>query len=211
MSLPTYSTNVTKTIPSYLYFQYQNDPDLNALVQAYNTLTQEYVDWFNNVNLPIYSGLNGALLDWVGQGIYGIPRPTLAGSASTVKGQIASYALDDVAISDLVDIQPTTIYTTPDDVYQRVLTWWYYKDDGFAFTIPWLKRRIYRFLYGINGTNPVFAYTANISVTFVETPSPTCNIVITNTPEPMGQYLEAAIQQQVLALPFRFSYNVTLS
>lgn len=211
MSLPTSTTNVTNTIPSYLYFQYINDPDLPSLISAYNTITQEYVDWFNDVNLPIYSGLSGPLLDWIGQGIYGIARPTLEGSSSTIMGQIASYAIDGVPISDLEILEPTTIYVTPDDIYKRIITWWYYKGDGFAFTIPWLKKRIYRFLFGINGTNPNPAFTPTISVTFTESPSPACNITITSTPEPVGQYLLAAIEQNVLGLPFRFSYNVTLS
>ena len=209
--LPTATTNVTKTIPSYLYFQYQNDPDLPSLIAAYNTITQNYVDWFNDANLPIYSGLSGSLLDWIGQGIYGLARPTLAGSSLSVIGQIATYAIDDVPISNLNEVQPTQIFTTPDDIYKRFMTWWLYRGDGYAFTIPWLKRRIYRFLYGINGTDPGVGFTPNISVTFSESPTPTCNIVITNAPAPVAQYLEAAIEQQVLALPFRFSYTVTLS
>ena len=37
--LPTSPTNVLKTIPSYLYFQYLDDQNLPALISAYNTLT----------------------------------------------------------------------------------------------------------------------------------------------------------------------------
>jgi len=211
MSLPTSTTNVTQTIPSYLYFQYQNDPDLPSLISAYNTMTQNYLDWFNDVNLPIYSGLNGPLLDWVGQGIYGIARPTLQGSSSSFEGQIASYTIDDLPISAIEKISGTTIFETPDDIYKRLITWFYFKSDGFAFTIPWLKRRIYRFLYGANGTNPSPVFTPTISVTFTESsPVPLCTIALTGTPSPVTQYFQAAVQNGALGLPFRFIYNVTI-
>ena len=179
MSLPTSPTSVTKTIPSYLYFQYQDDQDLPSLIDAYNTMTQEYVDWFNSINLPVYSGLSGALLDWVGQGIYGIFRPTIGSETSSFSGQIASYTIDDLPISDIKKTSTSNTFETPDDIYQRLLTWWFFKADGFAFSIPWLKRRIYRFLYGINGTNPNPTFTPQISVVFTETtPIPTCAIKI---------------------------------
>ena len=90
--LPTSTTSATKTIPSYLYWQYQNDPDIAAFVTVYNQDTQSIVDWFNSVNLPIYTQLSGNLLDWVGQGVYGYPRPIIGSSkVLDIKGQINSY------------------------------------------------------------------------------------------------------------------------
>ena len=226
MSLPTSSTNVLKTIPSYLYFQYIDDPDLPSLIASYNALTQEYVDWFNNINLPVYTGLQGALLDWVGQGVYGLPRPSLStASVGTVYGPIGgSYYHGSAASGPTPNMVPAidtfqakTInisYDTPDDIYKRVLTWWFYKGDGFVFSIPWLKRRIARFMFGVNGTDISMPFTPDISVTFNEStsPLPTCEISIAhNSSNPVAAYFQAAIENGVLSVPFRFSYSVTLT
>ena len=142
--LPTSTTNVTGILPSYLYFQYQNDPDLPALIDAYNAMAQEYLDWFNNINLPIYTGLSGALLDWAVQGIYGLQRPVFASeSIDAVFGQIGSvkhHGIDPpepniaLAISSTQVYKTSTVYDTPDDIYKRVLTWWFYKGDGYDFS-----------------------------------------------------------------------------
>ncbi len=134
---PVYSTNspgVTKTIPSYLYALYQDDDDLQAFVAEQNNLTQSYVDWFNQIGLPIYTGplIVGYFLDWVSQGLYGYKRP--------------------VGMSD--------------DILKRALTWHFYKGDGKYFDVRWLKRRIMRFLQGVNGTDQGTSTTYDVNVTF---------------------------------------------
>ncbi|EPB4501580.1 hypothetical protein [Yersinia enterocolitica] len=53
-----------------------------------------------------------------------------------------------------------------DDVFKRVMTWNYYKGDGFNFTIPWLKRRIMRFLTGVDGVDVLNDQRWSISVLF---------------------------------------------
>lgn len=215
MSLPVSTTNITQTLPSYLYFQYQNDQDLPSLINAYNTLTQEYVDWFNDINLPVYTGLSGALLDWVGQGLYGLQRPAIAkASYLYVKGATDSYATLGLPTDAAEEMGAVVLPNIPDDIYKRMLTWWFFKGDGFDFSIPWLKRRIYRFLYGANGTNPMPSFTPTISVTFNEstTPIPTCAIEITDTVDnsTVSTYFKAFVDSELLCLPFRFQYDVTL-
>jgi hypothetical protein len=179
MSLPTSPTSVTQTIPSYLYFQYQNDPDLPSLIDAYNTITQNYVNWFNGVNLPIYPTLSygtgtNPLLDWIATGIYGYPRPQLSANASRViLGATATYmmAAFPTAIATAKfkpngqPVRAGTYAVVDDDIYCRCLTWNFYKGDGFQFTIPWLKRRIQRFFYGPNGVSPQVNFTPNIGIT----------------------------------------------
>lgn len=227
MSLPATPTSVTKTIPSYLYFQYIDDQDLPTLIASYNSLTQEYVDWFNNVNLPVYTGLQDGLLEWVGMGVYGITRPAF--STTTINGIVgpiasvpyhgpaASGPTPNIAnaISSTQLYLSSTNYDTPDDIYKRVLTWFFYKGDGFNFSIPWLKQRIARFLFGTNGTDVSPPFTPTISVTFNDAtvPLPTCTITISNSSSlgPIATYFEAAVETGVLALPFRFTYIVTLS
>ncbi|MES2048843.1 MAG: hypothetical protein V4447_10610 [Pseudomonadota bacterium] len=130
---------LTQTIPSYAYVQYNDDADIVGFVNAFNVMAQEYVDFFNQIGLPIYTGpmIAGALLDWVAAGLYGFQRPALSGG---------------VLVSD--------------DVFKRIITWHFYKGDGKVFDIRWLKRRIMRFLAGADGTDPGISQTYQISVTF---------------------------------------------
>jgi hypothetical protein len=128
------SPGLPLVIPSYLYTWYQDDDDLQAFVATYNSMTQTYVNWFNQIGLPIYPGvlIVGSLLDWVAEGIYGYTR--LAGMS--------------------------------DDILKRTLTWLFYKGDGKYFNVVWLKRRVMRFLEGINGTDQGTATTYQVSVSF---------------------------------------------
>lgn len=131
-------------IPAYVYREYADDQDVQAFFANYNTAAQQFLTWFATIGLPIYTGLSTQgqtglitpLLDWVGVGLYGIPRPTLGNSLVS------------------------------DDVYQRCMTWALYKGDGTLFNIRWLKRRIMRFLEGTNGTDPGINQTYQISVRF---------------------------------------------
>ena len=50
-------------IPSYLYQQYQGDDALQAFVDAENVMAQEWLNWWNLINLPVWSGLTNGLLD----------------------------------------------------------------------------------------------------------------------------------------------------
>lgn len=127
---------LTTTIPSYVYYEYSDDSDLQAFARSYNTLTQQYVTWFAAIGLPIYTGLTGPLLDWIANSTYGYYRPTLGGELAT------------------------------DDVFQRCLTWEFFKGDGTQFTIAWLKRRVERWLGGPNGVDPGVNQTYQVSVTF---------------------------------------------
>lgn len=155
---------LTQTIPSYLYQQYADDDDLQAFVAAYNEATQTYVDWFAQVSLPYYPGLSGDLLTWVGQGLYGLPRTAIQRSGNTAQGPLNSLALN---TQPLNFFQPgvQTVFNLDDDSYQRILTWNFYKGDGNTFDIRWLKRRIMRFLIGVNGSAPNVDQTYAISVT----------------------------------------------
>jgi hypothetical protein len=141
------------TINSYLYQQYADDDDLQAFVAAYNQATQTYVDWFNNVGLPFYPGLDAPLLDWVAQGLYGLARTSLASPSSTSLGMLNTQMLN-VAVLNGYTPSTTAYYNVSDDVFKRILTWNFYKGDGKRFCARWLKRRIMRFIVGENGLDP---------------------------------------------------------
>ena len=201
------STTLQKTIPSYLYQQYTDDDDLQAFVDSYNTIAQQYVNTFNQLNLPVYTQLSGDLLDWVGQGVYGYPRPTLPGTGPTNIGPLDTYGPNDQVPLNYQQSTPGTSYVTTDDIYQRLLTWHFYKGDGKTFSINWLKRRIMRFMIGTNGTAPNIPNTYKINVTFGAGNS--INIVCPTYPA--APFLAAAIASGVAELPFQWQWNFTVS
>lgn len=141
------------TLNSYLYKQYEDDDDLQALVAAYNGATQTFVDWFNQVSLPYYPGLTGPLLNWVAEGLYGLKRNSLASPFSPALGPYNTVAYNTTVYNGYTP-SSQTFYTLSDDVFKRILTWDFFKGDGKRFSIRWLKRRIMRFILGANGIDP---------------------------------------------------------
>lgn len=165
---PSGPVTLTNTIPAYLYKEYDDDEALQVMFMAYNSLTQYFVAWFATIGLPVYTNplITGALLDWIIGGLYGLERPTLPSGMTQQIGPLNTYRLNTMRLNDRRRRGPTGFYLTNDDVYRRILTWHYYKDDGKVFNIRWLKRRIIRFLTGTNGTEGDTASTYPISITF---------------------------------------------
>jgi hypothetical protein len=192
--------------PSYLYTQYADDDNLQAFVASYNSYTQSYLDTFNGLNLPIYTQLSGALLDWVGAGVYGYPRPTLPGTKTTAVGPLDTYYLEQSVPLNTSKVTPGNVYVTTDDIYQRLLTWHFYKGDGKYCTVQWLKRRIARFLIGTNGTAPNIDNTYFVNLSFVGNRQITINIPASN---PASLYLAAAISSGAAEMPFQYTYTVS--
>jgi hypothetical protein len=162
------ATWLSKTIPAYLYFEYRNDDDCQAFVDAYNELTQEFVDWFTSIDLPVYTGsqINGALLDWVANGLYGFIRPTLTSGMPSTIGPYNTWDYNSLVFNGRKVIGSGPVYATSDDIFKRCITWNFFKGDGRNFTVRWLKRRVMRFLTGIDGTAPPVPATYQVSVTF---------------------------------------------
>lgn len=164
--LPTSPTTVLNVVPAYVYYQYSDDQDIQAFNTSYNDLTQGYLNWFNNANLPVYTVLEGQLLDWMASGLYGYARPALTYGFPVYDGTYNTYAYNTTPYNVQNVIQEPTYTFANDDAYKRCLTWHFYKDDGRQFTIPWLKRRIQRFLQGVDGAGQGISQTYQISITF---------------------------------------------
>lgn len=167
-SFPPEFPGITGIIPSYLYQQYNDDDDLQAFVDAYNSIAQEYLDWFNQVGLPIYTGtpISGDLLDWVANGLYGISRPNITSGITLHEGVLNTFTMNSIPFNQNVTISPPTSQPATDDVFKRVITWHFYKGDGKYFGVRWMKRRIARFLNGYNGTDVGTDQTYRISISF---------------------------------------------
>lgn len=166
---PLAPTTLGKLIPSYVYQEYSDDDDIQAFFMSYNNYAQLYIDWFQNIDLPIITNpnVNGALLDWVANGLYGMTRPILPSTFLNVNiGPLNTWLLDGLTINGYKHIGPSVFYVADDDTFRRVLIWHLYKGDGKRFDIRWLKRRIQRFLTGVNGGPGDTDQTYGVSITF---------------------------------------------
>ena len=239
---PQAPTSLANTINSYLYQQYNDDDALQAFVMAYNAMAQTYVTAFNTLNLPVYTGgnISGALLDWVAAGLYGILRPALASGKNKNAGAFNTYQFNTITFGHGRKIYPTNAVVTSDYTFKRILTWLFFKGDGKVFDIRWLKRRIERFLNGVNGTNYNPDQTYRISVTFGTNNNVSIRIVngqrkivsgalfgrfLGNTQKfnamkstyvqypPLANVLllQEAIASGALELPFQFNWTVTVN
>jgi hypothetical protein len=206
---PAASTALQKIIPSYLYEQYKDDEDLQAFVRAYNESQQQYLDWFNQAGLPIYTGslIAGALLDWVAEGLYGMKRPTLASGSNQDLGPFNTVMFNQLMFNEVTYVGADNITATNDDIFKRIMTWRLYRGDGKIFNVYWLKRRIIRFLNYPNGGSGIIDNTYPVAVSF-----DTGNIVnIFLPPVPNATTLKEAIESGSVELPFQFSFNVVIT
>lgn len=155
-------------IRSYLYTQYNDDDNIRAFVTAYNTMAKNIYDWMRTANLPIFVGgyNSGDQLRWIARGIYGVKPPVLASGRQLVIGSFNTFTFNSVPFNTRKVINQSEQVVVSDDLFKRIMTWNFYKGDGFYFTIPWLKRRIMRFLTGINGVDVVNDQHWSISVLF---------------------------------------------
>jgi hypothetical protein len=141
------------TFNSYLYQAFADDDYLQAFVSAYNAATQTFITWFGAIGLPYYPALNGDLLNWVIQGLYGLQRTSLASPASTALGPLNTVVLNSLVLNGYIP-SSQIVYDITDDILKRALTWDFFKGDGKRFCTRWLKRRVMRFLVGTNGIDP---------------------------------------------------------
>jgi hypothetical protein len=211
----TAPVTVQQVIPSYLYWEYSDDSDLQAFVASYNALAQQILNTFNQLNMPVYAGnalIVGPLLDWIANGIYGVPRPVLSSGSVSATGTYNSYPFNQGVIpyDDLVALGTVTQIVTSDDIFKRILTWNLYRGDGKIFSITWLKRRVLRFLNGLDGTDPGIDQTYLVSVTCANRTF-TINLSDYVTAQPSSTLpatLQAAMQSGVLNVPFQYTFTV---
>lgn len=197
-------------VPCYVYSQFSDDADIQAFFAGLNTTAQGYLDWFNSIALGLYTSpnINGPLLDWIGNGVYGIPRPVLSSESSSMIAGYNSAAYNTVPYNGSTFISSGSASLASDDIYKRTMTWDLYRGDGQVFTMGWLKNRINRFLNGANGSDyTVLDNPPNITVS-----GSTFSITIFQNP--ISQALEQLFANNELSVPFQYNFtfvNVTFS
>ena len=194
------------------------------------------VDFFGQGKTITGVGISGALLDWIGQSLYGYARPLLITNAITgdERGGCgwAICGAAPVSIRTAKTVAGTAVLVN-DDIYKRALTWHLYLGDGKQMTIQWLKRRIARFLYGANGSDVSIDQQQNVNIAFTNTrrvvgfcgaalcggsaigvlrrlSTTNKKMVITLPNLPISSTLAQLLSGGFLAMPFQLKYQVNI-
>jgi hypothetical protein len=198
-------------IPAYPYIQYADDDDIQAFFMAQNEYAGEYLLWYQSLNMPIYTGgiVTGSFLDYVGTNLYDTPRPYITTGSESYIAATATFFAGQLATATRKITSSETLQSVSDDIYRRVITWNFYKGDGFQFSIPWLKRRINRFMFGLNGISPNpqdNTFAVSISV------ADSVYTILVDTPDPSpGPFLNALMQSGLCYVPFMGTFSLTAS
>ena len=189
----------TEIIKSYPYVQFADDENITAWFDAYNAYAQQYLDWFNNTPLAVYtrSEISGALLDWVANGVYGCYRTPIAFGNSRSIGPLNTYTPNYIPFNQGKELSDQTSFTMTDDIFKRVITWNFYKGDGVQLSIPWLKKRIARFT-DLNFMDVSVTVGADRAVT----------VKITGASSEILSYLQSIMELGLVNLPIGYTFTV---
>jgi hypothetical protein len=198
------------TIPAYLYQQYADDETLQAFIYADNLLAQGYLNWMNATPLGVYTSpaISGPLLDWVGNGIYGIERPVFSTLSTTFVSDAVNFLpTNTIATDGSLTTESGTAITANDDYYKRTLTWCTYIGDGRVFNFPNLRKRVARFLYGVNGTDITLSQAQNVALSVGSNPN---DVTITIPAGTASSYFSDALASGTLPFPFMLIPDVVI-
>ena len=160
----------------------------------------------------------------------GLLRPPLGRMAISVAVAVvperlpntATFALRTTFVSDAVNMLPTntiatdgslttesgTAITATDDYYKRTLTWCTYIGDGRVFNFPNLRKRVARFLYGVNGTDITLSQAQNVALAVGSNPN---DVTITVPAGTSSTYFSDALASGTLPFPFMLLPTVVIS
>ncbi|MXV43589.1 hypothetical protein GS501_00655 [Saccharibacter sp. 17.LH.SD] len=159
--------HTTLLAPATPYQQFSDDADIIAFFEAYNALMQEIIFWMVGHPMALYIGpaLTGNLLSYCALCLYGQFRYRISYvELRSVTGAIDTTTINRLSVDETVIDKRYIGNSISDDLFKRILTWNFYKGDGLNFSIPWLKRRIMRFLTGDDGHAWRFNSTDPVSV-----------------------------------------------
>lgn len=197
-------------IKAYSYVQFSDDEDISAFISSFNQYAKSYLDWFNSAPLAVYtnSSLSGDLLDWCVNGIYGIYRVPITTAQTKDIGPLNTYPPNYIPFNAEKRESSYSGQVMTDDIFRRVVTWDFYKSDGMQWSIPWLKRRIARFIHGIGN----FSETGDISVSTNISGYYDIKIYSRNSTDyAIATQLALIIESGIVNLPLGYKFNVQVS
>ena len=198
-------------IPSYVYEQYADDPNIVAFSTAYNVIAQSYLNWFNATPFAVYTSaaISGPLLDWIGNGIYGIPRPVFSTLTAKFLSDAVNYLpTNTIATDGSEHSQSGSSVVANDDYYKRTITWHAYIGDGRICNVMTIRKRIARFLFGPNGGDISLSQAQQVNIAVVTSP---LNFDITIPAGTASSYFQEAFNAGILAFPFQLQATVTIA
>lgn len=203
---------INTIVKQYLYQQYSDDDNLQAFVTSFNQLAQSYLDWFNQTTFALYTSdaISGVLLDWLATSIYGYPRPSL-NSPPVYGPYFGGWGYSVMGAQVMGEISRTvkggSSLQVTDDYYKRALTWHLYLGDGRQISLDWMKRRIMRFINGVNGSDITVDDLIGVSITFPAKSS----LLITIPTSESATIFKTLLLSGYLAIPFQVNFEVTIS
>lgn len=199
----------SEVVPAFAYAEYSWDPNILAFFDSYNTIAQGYLTWFANTPLALYTSdaISGPLLDWTATGIYGISRPVLTTSSIAESGPLGTVTLGLHPLGVLTIVQSGTAVVVSDDIYKRILTWVLFRGDGLRFSLPWLLRRVERFLGGVNGVDVPLDLATRPTITV----SGAAFSITIPSANPTSPIFQALMAQGFLPVPVGYTFTVTVA
>lgn len=200
--------------PAYLYTQYADDDEIRAFFDAYNDMVQATYDWMKTANLPIFAGdyNSGDQLYWIAYGIYGQTPPSMVSTKRVTYGPYNTVRFNELPFNKRKRVTTNSQIVASDDVFKRIMTWNFYKGDGFLFNVAWLKRRVRRFLEGALGTDILNDQQWGVSVEFDGAGGITITLsqssIYTNFA--LASILQSAFNNNLLHMPFWANVTVNL-
>ncbi len=211
---PSSATTLQNILPAYVYQQYSDDANIQAFNAAFNGLAQVYQNWFNTIGLPVYNTtqIRGALLDWVAEGVYGLSRPSLPYGSLEGVGPLGTWEPGTWVLGTFKEVGAVNLFATSDDIFKRILTWYFYKGDGQQYSTTWLKRRIMRFLTGTRGQTPDISNTYPISLVYTGGGAAVITITYDGViiTQAIANTFSAAVQSAAIPLPFQMLFTVSV-
>ncbi|QCE32955.1 hypothetical protein FAI41_04725 [Acetobacteraceae bacterium] len=195
-----------RILKAYVYQQYSDDSDIMALFESYNQIAQDYLKTFISHCPAIYIDdfWSAGELTYLAWFLWG-QRRWYSDYASSIdlEGAIDELAIDEVAAGGSVPT-PRQKLLINDDTFRRIMTWNLYRGDGPQFSIPWLKKRIKRWMIGVNGYAPLFGDANEVSVHVSEK---IVNISVVTSDTTLLLSLQAALYSGALNVPVGFTFN----
>ncbi|WP_196424728.1 hypothetical protein [Commensalibacter melissae] len=193
----------THKLYMYLYLQWKEDDNLDAFVKVHNETTDKYLDEIRKLNIPNYKTKNGKFLDYVAKNLYGISRKPLLNAQTIVEMGINIDDPNTISPNDAKILSNSFRHEITDIEFRKIIEWNVYREDGFHFTIPWLKRRLSRFLSYSSGDmdmNSISIVAENRKITI--------RLLNDLQKSPYRELLKGVLLNKTINLPFMFEFEL---
>lgn len=194
----------THDLKAYLYWQWRGDRDLQAFIDSYNEKVEADIEEIKAFNLPNFYSKSGLFLDYVARNIYGMERKKLLYADNIIKHGLNIADPNVINPNGNAVLVNSSQRNMDDESFKKIIQWNVYKADGFVFSIPWLKRRLIRFL-NINETNPIDINNVSILADHRKIKIRLLNYLANSPFKPL---LKDVLANRIIDLPFMLDFEL---